>query len=129
MAKRRWRTVEGRGIGTTAKALNESEKKIQILETEIDGLRRSYAKVFQFPPIEWIQEKLTAIQEQLEQNIGKSTIALRKLLGPITFQSMQLISASRIALKCWEKCTLSDMFDLFYQPSYITLQIMLVSRP
>ena len=78
--------AEERGNQTISKALHESEKKVQVLETEINGLRCSHAKVIQAPPVERIEEKLSAIQELLEQNTGQSAIALRNLLGPITFK-------------------------------------------
>ncbi len=78
--------AEERGNQTIGKALHESEKKVQVLETEINGLRCSNAKVIQAPPVERIEEKLSAIQELLEQNTGQSAIALRNLLGPINFK-------------------------------------------
>ena len=78
--------AEGRGNQTIGKALQESENKAKILEMEIDGLRRSCNKVFQSPPIEWVQERLSQIQQLLEQNTGQSALALRKLLGSIKFE-------------------------------------------
>ena len=78
--------AEGRGNQTIGKALEESEKKIKKLEVEINGLRRSHDKVFQSPPIEWIEEKLSDIHKLLEQKTGQSAITLRKLLGSITFE-------------------------------------------
>ena len=78
--------AKGRGNQTIGKALEESEKKVQKLDVEFNGLRRSHDKVFQYPPIEWIEEKLSDIHELLEQKTGQSAIALRKLLGPITFE-------------------------------------------
>ena len=78
--------AEGRGNQTIGKALQETENKAKVLETEIDGLRRSCNKVFQSPPIEWVQERLSQIQQLLEQNTGQSALALRKLLGPIKFE-------------------------------------------
>ena len=78
--------AEGRGNQTIAKALEETEKKVQTLETEINGLRRTHDKVFQTPPKEWIEEKLSKLEELLKQNTGQSAMALRKLLGPITFE-------------------------------------------
>ena len=58
--------AEGRGNQTVGKALQESENKAKILEMEIDGLRRSCNKVFQSPPIEWVKERLSQIQQLLE---------------------------------------------------------------
>ena len=78
--------AEGRGNQTIGKALQETENKAKVLEMEIDGFRRSCNKVFQSPPIEWVQERLSQIQQLLEQNTGQSALALRKLLGPIKFE-------------------------------------------
>ena len=78
--------AEGRGNQTIGKALQETENKAKVLEMEIDGLRRSCNKVFQSPPIEWVQERLSQIQQLLEQNTGQSAIALRRLLGSIKFE-------------------------------------------
>ena len=78
--------AEGRGNQTIGKALEESEKKMQKLEVEINGLRRSHDNVFQSPPIEWIEDKLSDIHKFLEQKIGQTAIALRKLLGSIKFE-------------------------------------------
>ena len=46
---------EGRGNKSIVNALQQSEKKVQILEMELDGLRRSKAKIFQATPKEWIE--------------------------------------------------------------------------
>ena len=62
--------AEGRGNQTIGKALQETENKAKVLEMEIDGLRRSCNKVFQSPPIEWVKERLSQIQQLLEQNTG-----------------------------------------------------------
>ena len=78
--------AEGRGNQTIGKALRETENKAKVLEMEIDGLRRYCKKVFQSPPIEWVQERLSQIQQLLEQNTGQSTLALRRLLGSIKFE-------------------------------------------
>ena len=78
--------AEGRGNQTIGKALQTSEGRVQTLETEINGLRRSYDKVFQAPPQVWVEEKLSNIQQLLAQKTGQSAIALRKLLGPIAFE-------------------------------------------
>ena len=78
--------AEGRGNQTIGKALQETKNKAKVLEMEIDGLRHSCNKIFQSPPIKWVQERLSQIQQLLEQNTGQSALALRKLLGPINFE-------------------------------------------
>ncbi len=74
---------EGRGSRTLAQALVETERKVEILREELQGLRHSRDKVFQAPPMEWIDERLTQLKEILERNSDRSGLVLRKLLGPI----------------------------------------------
>ncbi len=74
---------EGRGSQALAKALVETERRVEALREELDGLRRSGAKVFQTPPVEWIEERLENLGEVLEQRTGPSALVLRKLLGQI----------------------------------------------
>ena len=77
---------EGRGNKSIGKALQQSEKKAQILEMELNGLRRLKAKIFQAPPKEWIEEKLSKIQKLLGQDTTRSALVIRKLLSPIKFE-------------------------------------------
>ena len=79
--------AEGRGSHTIGKALEESERKVNALQKDVDGLRKTSGKVFQAPPIEWIEERLTQIQSLLEQNTKKSSQTLRNLIGPIKFKA------------------------------------------
>jgi site-specific DNA recombinase len=74
---------EGRGSQALAKALVETERRVESLAAEVDGLRRSREKVFRTPPVEWIRDRLASLQEILEQRTAKSAQALRNILGPI----------------------------------------------
>ena len=74
---------DGRGSQALAKVLAETERRIEALQAEVEGLRRSRDKVFQAPPVEWIQERLGRLQEVLEKNTGESALVLRKVLGRI----------------------------------------------
>jgi hypothetical protein len=56
------------------------------LREELEGLRRSRTKVFQLPPIEWIEERLSHAQEVLERRTEQSALLLRELLGPISLE-------------------------------------------
>jgi site-specific DNA recombinase len=77
---------EGRGSRTLAQALLESERKVEALKEELESLRRCRGKVFQVPPIEWIQERLAKLKEILERNSDRSGLLLRKLLGPLRLE-------------------------------------------
>ena len=80
---------EGRGSRTLAQALLESERKVEALNGELESLRRSRGKVFQVPPTEWIQERLSKLQELLERNSERSGLLLRNLLGPLRLEPMR----------------------------------------
>jgi len=77
---------EGRGSRTLAQALLETERKVETLKEELEGLRRSREKVFQAPPIEWVQVRLTRLQEILERNADRSGPILRNLLGQLRLE-------------------------------------------
>ena len=49
---------EGRGSQDLAKALVETERRVETLTAEVDGLRRSREKVFRTPPVEWTTDRL-----------------------------------------------------------------------
>src|SRR5690349_18809488 len=53
---------EGRGSQALAKALVETERRVESLTAEVDGLRRSRDKVFRTPPVEWIHDRLSNLK-------------------------------------------------------------------
>jgi hypothetical protein len=77
---------DGRGTPALGKALAETERRVQVLEEEVDGLQPSHSKVFQTPPIAWIEERLSQIKEVLEERTEKSALLLRRLLGRIRLE-------------------------------------------
>jgi site-specific DNA recombinase len=77
---------EGRGSQALAKALVETERRVEMLGAEVDGLQRSRDKIFRPPPIEWIKDRLGNLQEILEQRTARSAQTLRDLLGPIRLE-------------------------------------------
>ncbi len=78
---------EGRGSRALAQALLETERRVEALQEELDGLRRSREKVFQTPPVEWIEERLTRLKDVLERSTEQSALVLRKFLGPIRLET------------------------------------------
>jgi site-specific DNA recombinase len=80
---------EGRGSQALAKALVETERRVEALREELGGLRWSGDKVFQAPPVEWIEQRLEQLGEVLDRRTGKSAIALRRLLGKIRMEPTQ----------------------------------------
>jgi hypothetical protein len=77
---------EGRESQALAKALVETERRVEVLREELDGLRRSREKVFQAPPVEWIEERLAGMQKVLERRTERSALLLRSLLGGIQLE-------------------------------------------
>jgi hypothetical protein len=80
---------EGRGSQALGKALAETERRVDALREELDGLRRSRERVFQAPPVEWIEERLAGVQEVLERRTERSALLLRSLLGQIQLEPIQ----------------------------------------
>jgi hypothetical protein len=62
---------DGRGSQALAKALVETERRVDQLGDEVEGLRRSREKIFRPPPIEWIKDRLNNIQKVLEQRTAR----------------------------------------------------------
>ncbi len=77
---------EGRGSQALAKALVETERRVEALNEEVDSLKRSREKIFRPPPVEWIRERVSSVQSVLEQRTARSAQMLRDLLGPITLE-------------------------------------------
>ena len=59
---------------------------MEALKEELESLGRCRGKVFQVPPLEWIQERLTKLKDILERNSERSALLLRKLLGPLRLE-------------------------------------------
>ncbi len=77
---------EGRGSQALAKALVETERRVESLAAEVGGLCRSRENVFRTPPVEWIKDRLSNLQQVLEQRTARSAQVLRNLLGPIRME-------------------------------------------
>ena len=77
---------DGRGSKALGEALLETERRVESLREELDGLRRGCDKVFQAPPVAWIDERLSQLRELLQRRTGKSALILRRLLGPIRLE-------------------------------------------
>jgi hypothetical protein len=77
---------EGRGSRALAETLAATEKKVEALRLELNGLRSSSERVFQAPPIEWIEERVAGLKEVLERRTEVSALILRRLLGEIRLE-------------------------------------------
>ena len=77
---------EGRGSAALAKALTETERRVDTLTDEVDTPRRSRESIFRPPPIDWIKERVGKLQDVHEQHTAQSAQALRDILGPIRME-------------------------------------------
>ena len=79
------------GDGNASRMLNqallESEQKVDALQSELDSLRQARDNIFQAPPIEWIEDRLSKFSNLLELNTSDSALALRELLGSIKLEA------------------------------------------
>ena len=80
--------AEGRKSSALSKALEETEKRVNAIQTELNGLRNSRDRLFETPPIEWIEAKLEDAKALLQKNFVQSGEALRQFLGPITLKAV-----------------------------------------
>ena len=78
---------EGRGSRALAKALTEAERKVDELQSELEGLCQIQNRMFQVPTVEWISERINQLSNLLEQNTTQSALVLREVLGPITLEA------------------------------------------
>ena len=95
------------------KALVETERRVGALREELHGLRRGSEKVFQVPPVEWIEERLAGTQELLEKRTERSALLLRALLGKIRL----VLTKGEIGRHYCVARTSLDTLALLAQPS------------
>jgi hypothetical protein len=100
---------EGCGSRTLAQALLETERKVDGLREELDGLRRSREKVFQTPPWEWIEEHLACLNEILERNTDRSGPVLRHLLGQLRLEPTHGTSSNTLKSPLHENRTFGEV--------------------
>ena len=80
--------ADGRKSNALSKALEETENRVTELHTELNGLRNARDRLFETPPVEWIEEKLENAKSLLQRNYAQSSEALRKFLGPMTLKAV-----------------------------------------
>jgi len=91
----------------------ETERRVDALTDEVDSLSRSREKIFCPPPIEWIKERVSKLQDVLQQRTARSAQALRGILGPIT---MELVTPD-IGRPFYRALTSIDVLALTEPPS------------
>ncbi len=77
---------EGRDSKALAKALADTEHRVESLQEAVEGLQASRERVFKAPPADWVKERVSKLQEVLEERTEKSALLLREILGPIRLE-------------------------------------------
>ena len=80
-------TAENKSGRLSKAGTTKATRKVDELQSELEGLRQIQNRMFQVSPIEWISERINQLAELLEQNTTKSALALREVLGPITLEA------------------------------------------
>ena len=75
--------AQGRQSKAVEAALEECEKKVEQLGTDLEFLGKCHTRLFKAPPKEWVEERVSRIKEVLELKTERSALLLRKLFGKI----------------------------------------------
>ncbi len=76
----------GNFSNAVSKALQDAEKRSEILKQEIKSLEFQQQNTFKSPPKDWINHRLEKLNETLNKNTTTSALALKKLLGTIMLE-------------------------------------------
>ena len=80
--------AEGKGTRALAAALEEAERRVETLQAELDLLTHTASTMFQPPPIEWIADRVRALDATLATDTTRSALVLRESLGAITLRPL-----------------------------------------
>lgn len=75
--------ADGRGSRALGEAIEETERRLAALRSEVELLRRGREVAFSAPPVAWIESRVEKLRDVLEARTEKSALLLRRLLGPI----------------------------------------------
>lgn len=75
--------AQGRATKSLVEALEQAEKAVQELTTDLQSLQRAKDSLFEPPPEEWVAHKLGDVKSILEKRTEKSALLLRNYLGTI----------------------------------------------
>ena len=93
--------VERIKVGNFSKAvsdaLEDAEKRSEILNQDIKLLEFQRLNTFKSPPKEWISHRLENLHETLSKNTTASALALKELLWPIKLEPVTESSSYEIA--------------------------------
>ena len=73
----------GKGTRALGEALKAAEQKAASLQAELQAYEASAQSLFKAPPVEWVAERMSALQPVLEAEATGSALVLRRVLGPV----------------------------------------------
>ena len=81
---------EGRGSRALGAALLETEHRVDELKSELASLRAAGTTTYSAPSVVWIRARLEKLHEILERDTQRSAVLLRRFLGPIRLEPLDL---------------------------------------
>ena len=75
--------AEGKSTSSVATALEDAETNAKRIKNDLEFLEQTKNEAFEPPPLEWINHRISKIQDVLESKTEKSALLLRKLTGKI----------------------------------------------
>ncbi len=74
---------DGKGTRALASALSEAEARADTLRAELATLAAAAEGLFQPPSVEWVIQRVAALDDALQMDTTRSALVLRRALGPV----------------------------------------------
>ena len=81
--------ARGRESPAVAEELALTERRVAVLEAEVEAMKRARSVVVRAPSLGWLEKRLAAFRTVLERRTVESATLLRRLLGKITLEPIQ----------------------------------------
>ena len=75
--------AQGRGTDAVSRAMEQSERRVAVLEDEVQTLTAQKTRQFRPPPRAWVEDRLRNFREVLVGDVRNSALALRGVLGEV----------------------------------------------
>ena len=81
--------ARGRESRAVAEELAVTARRVEVLEAEVEAMKRARSVVVRAPSLDWLEQRLAAFGTVLERRTVESATLLRRLLGEITLEPIQ----------------------------------------
>ena len=81
--------ARGRESRAVAEELAVTERRVEVLEAEVEAMKRARSVEVRAPSLGWLEKRLAAFRTVLERRTAESATLLRRLLGKITLEPTQ----------------------------------------